>query len=157
MTGTQTVQKASYNFSGSRFSPVMGHINASVDHVERPLMTPDEVLRLKPPQKQSEGDTEKIVAPGQMLIFVSGNYPILGTQLLYFLDPVLSARATMKPPTRFVALEDGRVVPQKPVGRTRNKIGKPETVPAESERMSDADRGFVEEYHLKKGAEPLCK
>ena len=50
MTGTQTVQKASYNFSGSRFSPVMGHINASVDHVERPLMTPDEVLRLGPPR-----------------------------------------------------------------------------------------------------------
>ena len=81
MTGTQTVQKASYNFSGSRFSPVMGHINASVDHVERPLMTPDEVLRLGPPRKQTAGDTEKIVAPGQMLIFVSGNYPILGTQI----------------------------------------------------------------------------
>ena len=59
MTGTQTVQKASYNFSGSRFSPVMGHMNASVDHVERPLMTPDEVLRLKPPKKQSNGDSEK--------------------------------------------------------------------------------------------------
>ena len=47
MTGTATVQKASYNFNGSRLSPVMAHINASVDHIERPLMTPDEVLRLK--------------------------------------------------------------------------------------------------------------
>ena len=56
MTGTTTVQKASYNFSGSRLSPVMGHINASVDHIERPLMTPDEVLRLKPPQKRGDGD-----------------------------------------------------------------------------------------------------
>jgi len=156
MTGTQTVQKASYNFSGSRFSPVMGHINASVDHVERPLMTPDEVLRLKPPQKQSEGETEKIVAPGQMLIFVSGNYPILGTQMLYFLDPVLSARASMKPPARFVALEDGQVVTQKPVERTRNKISKPEPAPVTSERMSESDRGFVEEYHLKEG-ESACK
>ena len=36
MTGTTTVQKASYNFSGSRLSPVMEHINASVDHNERP-------------------------------------------------------------------------------------------------------------------------
>ena len=54
MTGTTTVQKASYNFSGSRLSPVMGHINASVDHIERPLMTPDEVLRLKPPQKRGQ-------------------------------------------------------------------------------------------------------
>jgi type IV secretion system protein VirD4 len=158
MTGTQTVQKASYNFSGSRLSPVMGHINASVDHVERPLMTPDEVLRLQPPQKQSEGEKEKIVAPGQMLIFVSGNYPILGTQMLYFLDPVLSARASMKPPTRFVALEDGQVLTQRPVGRTRNRISGPERVPAATGQMSEADRGFVEEYHLKKGAESsLCK
>ena len=98
MTGTQTVQKASYNFSGSRFSPVMGHMNASVDHIERPLMTPDEVLRLKPPQKQSDGASEKIVAPGQMLIFVSGHYPILGTQMLYFLDPELTRRAAIEPP-----------------------------------------------------------
>src|SRR5262249_18215890 len=146
MTGTQTVQKASYNFSGSRFSPVMGHINASVDHVERPLMTPDEILRLAPPRKQSHGDTEKIVAPGQMLIFVSGNYPILGTQMLYFLDPVLTARAALKPPTKFFALEDGDVTPQKPVGRTRNKISKPEVATATAQRLTDAERGFIEEY-----------
>ena len=59
MTGTQTVQKASYNFSGSRFSPVMGHINASVDHIERPLMTPDEVLRLKRRQKRGKAKRKK--------------------------------------------------------------------------------------------------
>jgi hypothetical protein len=34
-----------------------------------------------------------------MLIFVSGQYPILGTQLLYFSDPVLSRRAQIPPPT----------------------------------------------------------
>ena len=151
MTGTQTVQKASFNFSGSRFSPVMGHINASVDHVERPLMTPDEVMRLRPPQKESTGDTERIVAPGHMLIFVSGNYPILGTQMLYFLDPVLTERATSKPPARFVALEDGRIIPQKPTGRTRNKISKPEPGPS---GVADApERGFQEEYRLWKGDE----
>src|ERR1700761_6972061 len=145
MTGTQTIQKASYNFSGSRFSPVMGHVNASVDHVERPLMTPDEVLRLKPPEKVSNGDAEKIVAPGQMLIFVSGNYPILGTQMLYFLDPILTARASLKPPTNFVALEDGEVTPQKPASRTRNKISKPEVATATAKRLTDAERGFIEE------------
>jgi len=102
MTGVTTVPKASYSFSGSRFSPVMQHVNASVDYIERPLMTPDEVSRLKPPQKEGEGDSEKIVAPGQMLIFVSGHYPILGTQMLYFLDPVLSDRAELPPPVEFV-------------------------------------------------------
>jgi type IV secretion system protein VirD4 len=150
MTGRQTVQKASYNFSGSRFSPVMGHMNASVDYVERPLMTPDEVLRLKPPQKEAVSNTEKIVAPGQMLIFVSGTYPILGTQMLYFLDPMLTARASVQPPTKFLAVEDGRVISQKPVGRTRNKISKPETAPAE--RLTQAELGFLEEYQSMKGA-----
>jgi type IV secretion system protein VirD4 len=152
MTGTQTVQKASYNFSGSRFSPVMGHINASVDHIERPLMTPDEVLRLKPPQKQREGDSEKIVAPGQMLIFVSGTYPILGTQMLYFLDPELSARAAVKPPTKFLALEDGKAVQQRPINRTANQISKPEAAPNDSEPESERERAFNEEYPLPKGA-----
>src|SRR5579883_1523795 len=150
MTGKQTVRKASYNFSGSRFSPVMGHVNASVDYVERPLMTPDEVLRLKPPQKEAVGNTEKIIAPGQMLIFVSGTYPILGTQMLYFLDPVLTRRASLQPPTKFLAVEDGRVISQKPVARTRNKISKPETAPRE--RLTQAELGFLEEYHTTKGA-----
>src|ERR1039458_1950172 len=87
MTGTKTVQKASYNFSGSRFSPVMGHVNASVDHIERPLMTPDEIMRIRPPRKARDGVSEKIVEPGLMLIFVAGHFPILGTQMLYFADP----------------------------------------------------------------------
>ena len=70
MTGTATVQKASFNFSGSRFSPVMSHVNASVDHIERPLMTPDEIMRLRPPKKEGNGDSEVITEPGDMLIFV---------------------------------------------------------------------------------------
>ena len=98
MTGTKTVPKASYNFSGSRFSPVMGHVNAAVDYIERPLMTPDEILRIKPPMKAGDGDSERIVAPGHMLIFVSGHFPILGTQILYFADPELAARAELPPP-----------------------------------------------------------
>jgi type IV secretion system protein VirD4 len=71
MTGTTTVQKATYNFSGQRLSLVMGHVNASVDNIERPLLTPDEVQRLKAPKKKGSGEKERIVAPGQMLIFVS--------------------------------------------------------------------------------------
>src|SRR5277367_4282681 len=148
MTGTQTVQKASYNFSGSRFSPVMGHMNASVDHIERPLMTPDEVLRLKPPQKQSDGASEMIVAPGQMLIFVSGHRPVLGTQMLYFLDPTLDFRAGLAPPKELIALEDSQVVPQRPPDKTRNVISKPEIENRQPERSSEVQPGFVEELQL---------
>src|SRR5271156_3993152 len=156
MTGTATVQKASYNFSGSRLSPVMGHINASVDHIERPLMTPDEVLRLKPPKKRGDGPQERIVAPGQMLIFVSGHHPILGTQMLYFLDSVLNARAELAPPIEFLTLEDGQPVPQLPLNRTRNVISKPELVGSSQAISSDvlhsgAEDGLVEELHIEKG------
>jgi hypothetical protein len=79
-------------------SPVMNHVNESVEQIQRPLMTPDEVMRLRPAQKQGEGDKERIVAPGDMLIFVSGRYPILGKQMLYFSDNVLRMRSEMPPP-----------------------------------------------------------
>jgi type IV secretion system protein VirD4 len=118
MTGTKTVQKASFNFSGSRLSPIMGHVNATVDHIERPLMTPDEILRLRPARKQRFGDSERIVAPGQMLVFVSGQHPILGTQLLYFSDPVLSRRAQIPPPANLHSLDaqhDSEPTPESPM------------------------------------------
>jgi hypothetical protein len=55
-------------------------------------------MRLRPAQKQGEGDKERIVAPGDMLIFVSGRYPILGKQMLYFSDNVLRMRSEMPSP-----------------------------------------------------------
>ena len=152
MTGTATVQKASYNFSGSRLSPVMAHINASVDHIERPLMTPDEVLRLKPSQKRGSGGEERIVAPGQMLIFVSGHRPILGTQMLYFLDPVLNSRARLAPPTALFTLEDGKPAPQHAFNRTRNVVSKPEVLPLpELPARKDVEQYFIEESQIEQG------
>jgi type IV secretory pathway TraG/TraD family ATPase VirD4 len=147
MTGTTTISKASYNYSGSRFAPVMAHVNASVDHVERPLMTPDEVLRLKTPRKTGAGSSERIIGPGQMLIFVSGHHPILGTQMLYFLDPVFTERAAIAPPTKLVTLEDGRVDAQKPSDRTRNVVSKAETVAA-ADNNCEAVQGFLEELQM---------
>ncbi len=148
MTGVTTVPKASYNFSGSRFSPVMQHINASVDHIERPLMTPDEVSRLAPARKEGQGLAERIVAPGQMLIFVSGQFPILGTQMLYFLDPVLRSRAELAPPKDFYQIEGGLVTIQKEIARTRNRISRAEEPPAQTDVLTDCEKGFVEELQL---------
>ena len=107
----------------------MSHVNASVEQVERPLLTPDEVMRLKPPKKQGHGSEERIVAPGDMLIFVSGHYPILGTQILYFKDSVLSNRARMAPPADFLSIVDGQLVPQPPADRTSNLVSRPERAP----------------------------
>ncbi len=106
----------------------MGHINASVEHIQRPLMTPDEVGRIKPPRKEGEGNAERIVEPGDMLIFVSGHHPILGTQMLYFTDPVLASRAQLPPPDKFWSIENGVVVKQPPIDRTRHEISEAETL-----------------------------
>lgn len=144
MTGTTTVQKASFNFSGSRFSPVMSHVSGSVDHVERPLMTPDEVMRLRLPQKSGSGSSEQITAPGDMLIFVSGHFPILGMQMLYFFDPELKRRAAIPPPTELLSLEGTTITQQKPLDRTPNVLSKAETALAE-DAMSHLERGFLEE------------
>jgi type IV secretion system protein VirD4 len=141
MTVTKTVQKASFNFSGSRLAPIANHMSASVEQIERPLMTPDEVMRLKPSKKSGSGPSERITAPGDMLIFVSGHHPIHGTQILYFSDPVLAKRAAIPPPTEFAAIEDGRVNPQRAADRTANVISKPEVV---ADPASTMERAFVD-------------
>jgi len=81
---------------------------------------------------------------------VSGSYPILGTQMLFFLDPTLTERAAIEPPTSLFAVEGGDAVPQRALGRTRNRISKPELAPEETE--SESDRAFAEEYSLTEGA-----
>jgi hypothetical protein len=78
-------------------------------------MTPDEIMRLRPPKKERGGHQEKIIAPGDMLIFVSGHYPIYGTQILYFFDPILRSRAEISPPTKFYSIHDGGLSPQDPL------------------------------------------
>src|SRR5579883_2637378 len=135
MTGTTTVQKASFNFSGSRFSPVMSHVNASVDHIERPLMTPDEIMRLRPPKKEGSGDSEIITEPGDMLIFVSGHFPILGMQMLYFADPELARRSAIAPP---------KTAQRQIQGHPAVQIDKPEFV-TDDTATSGLERGFIEE------------
>ena len=52
----------------------------------------------------------------------------------------------------FLALEDGRPVPQRPIDRTRNRISKSEVEPLDLDPESAVDRGFIEEYRLTKGA-----
>jgi type IV secretion system protein VirD4 len=96
-------------------SPVLDHMSTHMDEIERPLMTPDEIMRLRPPKKESAGHQEKIIAPGDMLIFVSGHYPIYGTQMLYFFDPILLSRAEIPPPTKFFSIHDGGLSPQDPL------------------------------------------
>jgi type IV secretion system protein VirD4 len=95
MTGTATVIKRQVSVSGKRLGTVLGQASESYQEVQRPLLTPDECMRLPGPRKDAEG---RILDPGDMLIFAAGHAPIYGTQILYFRDPVFSARARLPAP-----------------------------------------------------------
>lgn len=92
MTGTTTVvkQEKLHQTSISLMAPTDDRFS----EVSRPLMTPDEIMRMAPAEKSGDD----ITAPGEMLIFLGGSHPVKGVQPLYFLDPVLRARAQIEPP-----------------------------------------------------------
>lgn len=99
LSGNMTVEKETVNYSGQRTDFYLKHIFRSVEQVQRPLITVDEIRRMKPPTKASNDASSKITAPGDMLIFINGVPPIYGVQSLYFLDETLLARTKLKPPT----------------------------------------------------------
>ena len=143
MAGNKTVQQASFNYSGSRFSPFMKQATASTQYVERPLLTPDEVMRLQPAQKKKVGDHERIERPGEMLIFQAGRRPIFGSQILYFADPVLSERAAMPPPTEFFRIENGQVY-SRPVEQVRTNLALAGSLPDEPRDDKEPDEDPAE-------------
>jgi len=93
--GTTTIVKEDITTSGKRFGTMLNHVSRSYHEVARPLLTPDECLRLPGPRWDSDG---RIVEPGEVLVLPTGHPPIRGTQILYFRDPIFSARARLPPP-----------------------------------------------------------
>lgn len=99
--GTTTIVKEEISTSGARFGAVLQQVSRSYRDISRPLMTPDECMRLRAPVKSQDGT--KIIEAGDVLVFISGHAPILGTQSLYFLDSTFSKRASIEaPPTDYV-------------------------------------------------------
>ena len=70
-------------YSGHRLSPWLSHVMASEEESQRPLLTPDEALRLP---------------DDATLVFRAGHRPIYAEKLRYFEDPRLLARARMPAP-----------------------------------------------------------
>ena len=89
MVGNTTIVKEDVTESGTRFGPLK-NVCRTYHEVSRPLLTPDEIMDLKKPQTDEDG---QIVESGEMVVFVAGERPIFGTQILYFLDPVFARRA----------------------------------------------------------------
>jgi type IV secretory pathway TraG/TraD family ATPase VirD4 len=76
---------------------LLGNVSRTTHEVQRPLLTPDECMRMQGPIKDDHGMIEK---PGDMLVFMAGYPAIYGVQPLYFKDPALMARSRIPPPAK---------------------------------------------------------
>lgn len=94
MIGNTTIVKEDVTESGTRLGSLK-NISRTYHEVSRPLLTPDEIMDLRKPRKDAQG---RIAESGEMVVFVAGERPILGTQILYFVDPVFTRRAAIDPP-----------------------------------------------------------
>ena len=98
MIGTTTIVKEDVTESGNRMG-ALSHVSRTYHEVSRPLMTPDEISTLKKPQKERNGEGKEVITEaGEMVVFVAGENPIKGTQILYFLDPLFRQRAAIPAP-----------------------------------------------------------
>lgn len=128
LTGTTTVVDEKVSVSGGGGGKSRSR---SINETSRPLLTPDECLRLPGSVKDASG---KVTAPGDMLIFTAGQAPIYGRQILYFLDPVFSKRAKIhaqgvaegypsgKSDSLYFVESENMQVQKKAVSKTNNQI-----------------------------------
>jgi hypothetical protein len=61
--------------------------------------------------------------------------------MLYFLDPTFKMRSEIPPPTTFVSLQGGGIVPQSPIDQRQHLISPPEAPPRD---MSHAEQAFLD-------------
>ena len=92
--GKTTIVKEDITESGTRGGSLK-NVSRTYHEVGREVMTPDEVMALRKPQKDKDG---RIVEAGEMVMFIAGERPVKGTQILYFLDPTFAARSRVSPP-----------------------------------------------------------
>lgn len=95
LTGQTTVVKEHITTSGRRTAAMLSQVSRTYQEVQRPLLTPDECLRMPGPIKNTNDEIEQ---PGDMVIYVAGYPAIYGKQPLFFKDPVFQARAVITAP-----------------------------------------------------------
>lgn len=102
--GVETVIKENYSQSGARFGAVLQNVSRSFQETQRPLLTADEAMRLKSPEKDGN---DQIVNAGEVVVLQAGHAPIKGVQSLYFIDPTFRERVKIPPPA-----ETDRISPE---------------------------------------------
>ncbi|OQW86275.1 MAG: conjugal transfer protein TraG [Rhodoferax ferrireducens] len=95
LTGQTTVIKEQITTSGRRTAALLGQVSRTTQEVQRPLLTPDECLRMPGPKKDADG---QITEAGDMVVYVAGFPAIYGRQPLYFHDATFTARAAVPEP-----------------------------------------------------------
>ena len=99
MCGDTTVQMAHQSFSGANAALAKKTLTIGLDNVRRALLLPDEVRMLRPLQKENiNTPEERVVGPGEELLFVPGMRPIRCDQIVFFLDQEFKRRASIPPP-----------------------------------------------------------
>ena len=86
MTGKTTVIQHKRSTSGEGLGK---SISDSANKVARPLLTPEEVMSLRGIEKGRHFSKDR---PGQALVFVAGQPPLLADQSLFYQDTVLRGR-----------------------------------------------------------------
>jgi type IV secretion system protein VirD4 len=92
--GGTTLVKEDVTESGIR-SGSLKNVSRTYHEISRPVMTPDEIMALRKPRKDDMG---RIITSGQMIIFQAGERPILGNQIIYYIDPVFAERSRILAP-----------------------------------------------------------
>ncbi|MDN7880066.1 type IV secretory system conjugative DNA transfer family protein [Burkholderia aenigmatica] len=100
LTGQTTVVKEQITTSGKRMSGVLQQVSRTTQETQRPLLTPDECLRMPGPKKGIRDGKDVIEEAGDMVVYVAGYPAIYGKQPLYFNDETFLARAQVPPPAR---------------------------------------------------------
>jgi len=98
LSGQTTIIKENISTSGKRAGIIAGQVTRSYQETQRPLLTPDEAMRLKGPIRDATG--QKVLEAGDMLIFVAGFPAIYGRQSLYFQDRYFNERSKISNPAQ---------------------------------------------------------
>ena len=137
MAGTTTIVKQSVSRSGKRYGVALDNVSMSHQEVQRPLLTPDECMRLPGPKKNAQG---QITEAGDMLIFTAGFPAIYGKQILYFKDEVFAARAKVEAPRVSERVSDDEIKVLKAAEATARKAAEARVQrPAEAQTSTAPD------------------
>ena len=139
MAGTMTVHRSRRMYSGHRLAPWLSHVMASEEESQRPLLTPDEALRL--PEEAA-------------LVFSAGHRPILAEKISYYEDPRFLERAQIPPPPRSDRIEAGHCDWDAPARSTDKPSTSKEPCPAERVPPDDGNPSTIRTSSAPSSAAP---